>query len=126
MTNNLLKNSLNLVIPGSVVVRNNCAKKGFNEIVRSDGDSYYTWKAASQMWVLYQIDSMTFPVKDVCKVEVRIYYEGKSPDVKKCIESIEDCFQGILWFDKKQIASSCASKMMEDIAYPRIELVFHW
>jgi hypothetical protein len=118
--------TLSLIVPGAIQLKNHSVKAGSSNSPKGNADACMKWRTSARIWALYSIDSREFPFKDACNVEVRIYYDGKRPDLAECLESIGDCFQRILWFDQKQITSWDGSKLIEDDAYPRLDMTIRW
>jgi hypothetical protein len=126
MTDAASDKTLSLIVPGAIRLKNHFVKAGLSNSPEEDADAYLKWRTAARIWALYSIDSKTFPLKEACKIEVRIYYDGKRPDLAECLESIGDCFQKILWLDQQQITSWDGSKMIEDDVYPRLDMTIQW
>ena len=126
MTGDLSEKTLSLIVPGAIRLKNNPVKVRLRKSLKEHEEAYRKWKTAARIWALYSIDSENLPFKDPCKVEVRIYYSGKRFDLTEGLESIGDCFEGILWFDQKQINSWDGSKMIEDNVYPRLDIRIRW
>ena len=126
MTGDLSEKTLSLIVPGAIRLKNNPVKVRLRKSLKEHEEAYRKWKTAARIWALYSIDSENLPFKDPCKVEVRIYYSGKGFDLTEGLESIGDCFEGILWFDQKQINSWDGSKMIEDNVYPRLDIRIRW
>ena len=126
MTGDLSEKTLSLIVPGAIRLKNNPVKVRLRKSLKEHEEAYRKWKTAARIWALYSIDSENLPFKDPCKVEVRIYYRGKRFDLTEGLESIGDCFEGILWFDQKQINSWDGSKMIEDNVYPRLDIRIRW
>jgi hypothetical protein len=118
--------TLSLIVPGAIRLKNHSVKAGSSNSPEGDADACLKWKTAARIWALYSIDSRAFPFKNACSIEVRIYYDGKRPDLAECLESIGGCFQGILWLDQKQITSWDGSKLIEDDVYPRLDMTIRW
>jgi hypothetical protein len=126
MTNVSSEKTLSLIVPGSIQLKNHSVKAGSSNSLEGNEDAYLKWRTAARIRALYSIDSKTVPLKDACNIEVRIYYDGKRPDLEGCLESIGDCFQRIIWFEQKQITSWAGSKLIEDDAYPRLDMTIRW
>jgi len=126
LTGDLSEKTLSLIVPGAIRLKNNPVKVRLRKSLKEHEEAYRKWKTAARIWALYSIDSENLPFKDPCKVEVRIYYSGKGFDLTEGLESIGDCFEGILWFDQKQINSWDGSKMIEDNVYPRLDIRIRW
>jgi len=126
MTYDSSEKTLSLIVPGAIRLKNNPVKVRLRKSLKEHEEAYRKWKTAARIWALYSIDSENLPFKDPCKVEVRIYYSGKGFDLTEGLESIGDCFEGILWFDQKQINSWDGSKMIEDNVYPRLDIRIRW
>lgn len=113
-------------IPGAVMIKNSPEITGWGNTLKVNDDTYQKWKTAARVWALSSIDSKTFPLKGSCKVEVHIHYKGAKPSFTECIESVGDCFQGILWSNTEQITSWGGSKLIRDNVSPRLEMKLRW
>jgi len=118
--------TLSLIVPGAIRLKNNPVKVRLRKSQNEHEEAYRKWKTAARIWMLYSIDSENLPFKDPCEVEVCIYYGGKSFDLGEGLDSIGDCFEGILWFDQKQIYSWEGSKLIEDNDNPRLDIRIRW
>jgi len=128
VNNYIGEKTLSLIVPGEILPKRNSGmtRVGDGNSLWMQNEAYQKWKTAARIWALYSIDSRTFPFKDACKGRVHIYYRGKRPDFEDCLQSIGDCFQGILWFDEGQIVSWDDSKLIKDNVYPRLDMVIRW
>jgi len=60
------------------------------------------------------------PLSGPLAVRAIIYYKGNRPDLSGALESIGDCFEGILWENDGQIESWDGSRLIYDGKNPRI------
>jgi len=126
MAGNLREKTLSLIVPGAIRLKNNPLKVRLRKAQIEYEEAYRKWKTAARIWALCSIDSENLPFKDHCEVEARIYYGGKRFDLAEGLESIGDCFEGVLWLDQKQIYSWEGSILIEDNDSPRLDIRIRW
>ena len=118
--------SLRLVIPGCIRSKKNSkriyATGRFKKVLPSK--AYELWEAGARASALDQLTQWHCPVIYMggCAVNAQIYFKGQRPDLSGALESIGDCFEGILWENDKQIESWDGSRLIHDKDNPRVEL----
>jgi len=61
-----------------------------------------------------------------CHVQVSAFYKGQEPDLSGMLESVGDCFQGLIWEDDRMIFSWDGSRKQHDKDNPRTEIIAEW
>lgn len=89
-------------------------------------EAYLEWEANVRIQARNHIDPQAFPINEPCEVTVKIYYKGNRPDLSGALESVGDCFEGILWTNDKLIMSWDGSRLHKDNEHPRIEICMKW
>jgi len=118
--------TLSFIVPGAIRLKNNPMKVRLRKSQAEHEEAYRKWKTAARIWTLQSIDSENLPFREPCEVEARIYYGGKSFDLAEGIVSVGDCFEGIIWFDQRQIYSWEGSRLIEDNDNPRLDIRIRW
>jgi len=124
----MLNHKIWITVSGKLVT-----KKTSQRIVRAGrfpkilpSAAYVRWEAHSRKHVTGKIEKMInppdLPLHGQIEVKARIYYKGNRPDLSGALESIGDCFEGILWENDRQIVSWDGSRLIHDKKNPRVEL----
>ena len=61
-----------------------------------------------------------------CHVQILAFYKGQEPDLSGILESVGDCFQGLIWEDDRMIFSWDGSRKQHDKDNPRTEITVTW
>lgn len=119
---------IRLTIPGEIRSKKNSKqvffKNGQTFVLPSK--AYANWQKDSQALCYLQIDPRKFPLNEPVNVEAKIFYKGNQPDLSGAMESIGDCFEGLLWADDKLIVSWDGTRLIKDNSQPRLEIVVRW
>lgn len=126
---NEYNNEIRLHIPGAIRSKKN-SKQVFSprpgKKIVIPSKAYDKWQKEAREWVAYSIDRQVFPIAAPCHVSAVIYFKGNQPDLSGAMESVGDCFQGLLWANDGQIESWDGTKLIKDNEFPRIEMVLKW
>ena len=116
---------ISITIPGTIRSKKNSkrifARGKFKTVLPSI--AYLKWEKAARAEALIQIPkNSNFPVQENVHVTVHAHYKGQRPDLSGVLESVGDCFEGILWENDRQIVSWDGSRLSHDLENPRTEI----
>jgi len=111
------------VVPGRVYSKKNSkiitrvGKGSAAKYVALPSTAYRAWEKEVR-----KIMAGVKPLSGPLAVRAVIYYKGNRPDLSGALESIGDCFEGILWENDGQIESWDGSRLIYDGKNPRISI----
>jgi len=119
-----------ITIPGTVRIKKNSrriVKAGkFKKIIPSK--AYLEWESYARSFLTDQLSNVEWseenplPIGEPISVKAICYYKGQKCDLSGALESVGDCFEGILWKNDKQIVSWDGSRLIHDLQNPRLIL----